>query len=97
MTTSSTLALAEQLHRDQMLAARAIASLMLYELPDEVRSRGHQAIHDGAGYVELRTRVVTGQAELGARGDRRVRPAMTRPHLNPSRSPQQAQCSNHEM
>jgi len=26
--------------------------------------RVHQAIHDGTGYVELRTRIETGQAEL---------------------------------
>ena len=37
---------------------------MLNELPDEVRSRVHQAIRDGTGYVELRTRIETGQVEL---------------------------------
>jgi hypothetical protein len=37
---------------------------MLVELPDEVRSRVDQAIHDGTGYVELRTRIETGQFEL---------------------------------
>jgi hypothetical protein len=43
---------------------RALASLMLNELPDEVRSRVHRAIHDGTGYVELRTRIETGQVDL---------------------------------
>jgi hypothetical protein len=57
-------ALAEQLQRDQVLATRALASLMLNELPDEVRSRVHQAIHDGTGYIEPRTRIDTGQVEL---------------------------------
>ena len=57
-------ALAEQLQRDQVLATRALASLMLNELLEEVRSRVHQAIHDRTGYVELRTRIETGQVEL---------------------------------
>ena len=46
------------------LATRALAALMLNELPEQVRSRAHQAIHDGTGYVELRTRIETGQTEL---------------------------------
>lgn len=57
-------ALAEQFHRDQVLATRALASLMLNELPDEIRLRVHQALHDGTGYVELRTRIESGQVEL---------------------------------
>ena len=57
-------ALAKQLQRDQVLATRALATLMLNELPEEVRSRVHQAIHDGTGYVELRTRIETGRVEL---------------------------------
>jgi hypothetical protein len=57
-------ALAEQLHRDQVLAARALAALMLNELPEQARSRVHQSVHDGTGYVELRTRIETGQTEL---------------------------------
>jgi hypothetical protein len=56
--------LAEQLQRDQVLASRALAALILNELPDEVRSRVHRAIHDGTGYIELRTRIETGQVEL---------------------------------
>jgi hypothetical protein len=56
--------LAEQLQRDQVLATRALAALMLNELPEKVRSRVHQAIHDGTGFVEPRTRIETGQAEL---------------------------------
>jgi hypothetical protein len=46
------LELATQLRRDQVLASRALAS------------RVHQAIHDGTGYVELRTRIEIGQVEL---------------------------------
>lgn len=60
----SSRALAEQLSRDQILATRALAALMLNELPEQVRSRVHQAVHDGTGYVELRTRIETGQTEL---------------------------------
>jgi hypothetical protein len=56
--------LGEQLHRDQVLATRALVALMLNELPEQVRSRVHQAVHDGTGYVELRTRIETGRAEL---------------------------------
>jgi hypothetical protein len=37
---------------------------MLVELPDDVRSRVLQAIHDRTGYVELRTRIETGEVEL---------------------------------
>jgi hypothetical protein len=57
-------ALAEQLQRDQVLATRALAAVMLNELPDQVRSRVHQAVHDGTGYVELRTRIENEQTEL---------------------------------
>ncbi len=57
-------ALADQFQRDQVLASRALVALMLNELPEQVRSRVHQAVHDGTGYVELRTRVETGQTEL---------------------------------
>ena len=57
-------ALAEHLRRDHVLASRALSAAMLNELPDEVRSRVHQAIHDGTGYVELRTRSETGEVEL---------------------------------
>jgi len=60
---SATHRLAEQLQRDHVLATRALAALMLNELPEQVRSRVHQAVHDGTGYVELRTRVETGQVE----------------------------------
>jgi hypothetical protein len=39
-------ALAEQLQRDHVLAARALSALILSELPEEVRSRVHQAVHE---------------------------------------------------
>jgi hypothetical protein len=48
------------LQRDQVLATRALAAIMLDELPEQVRSRVHQAVHDGTGYVELRPRVTMG-------------------------------------
>jgi hypothetical protein len=57
-------ALAEQLQRDQVLASRALVAAMLNEPPENVRSRVHQAIHDGTGYVEVRTRIETVQTEL---------------------------------
>jgi hypothetical protein len=57
-------AMAEQLQRDQVLATRALAAVMLNELPEQARSRVHQAVHDGTGYVELRTRIETGHTEL---------------------------------
>jgi hypothetical protein len=37
---------------------------MLNELAEGACSRVHQAIHDGTGYVELRTQIETGEAEL---------------------------------
>jgi hypothetical protein len=57
-------ALAEQLQRDQVLATRAIAALMLDEPPEQVRSRVYEAVRNGTGYVELRTRIETGKIEL---------------------------------
>jgi hypothetical protein len=49
-------ALGQHGQRDQVLSARALAALMLDELPEQLRSRIYQAVHDGTGYVELRTR-----------------------------------------
>jgi hypothetical protein len=46
---SDTRALADQLQRDQVLASRALVALMLNELPEQVRSRLHQAVHNGIG------------------------------------------------
>jgi hypothetical protein len=57
-------AFGEQLQRDHVLATRALASVMLNELPEDVRSRVHQAVHDGNRYMELRTRIETGQTEI---------------------------------
>ena len=56
--------LAEQLTRDQVLSARALVALMLNQLPNEIRSRVHQAIANGTGYIELRTRIESGETEL---------------------------------
>lgn len=55
----TTRALAEHLQRDQVLASRALVAATLKELTEIVRSRVHQAVHDGTGYVELRTRIET--------------------------------------
>jgi hypothetical protein len=56
--------LAEQLLRDQMLSARALVALQLNRLHPEIRSRVNQAIANGAGHVELRTRISTGETEF---------------------------------
>jgi hypothetical protein len=56
--------LAEQFLRDHVLAARALVALQLNQLPDGIRSRVNQAIANGTGYTELRTRIDTGETEL---------------------------------
>jgi hypothetical protein len=56
--------LAEQLLRDQMLSARALVALQLNQLHPEIRSRVNQAITNGTGYAELRTRISTGETDL---------------------------------
>jgi hypothetical protein len=56
--------LAEQFLRDHVLAARALAALLLNQLPDEIRSRVNLAIANGTGFAELRTRISTGETEL---------------------------------
>ena len=56
--------LAEQFLRDHVLAARALAALLLNQLPEEIRSRVNLAIANGTGFAELRTRISTGETEL---------------------------------
>jgi hypothetical protein len=56
--------LAEQFLRDHVLSARALVALQLNQLPDGIRSRVNQAIANGTGHAELRTRIDTGETEL---------------------------------
>jgi hypothetical protein len=56
--------LAEQFLRDHVLASRALAALLLNQLPGEIRSRVNLAIANGTGFAELRTRISTGETEL---------------------------------
>jgi 5-hydroxyisourate hydrolase-like protein (transthyretin family) len=45
-------------------AAAALIALMLKNLPDDVRTRTLDAVRNGTGKVELRTRVNTNETEL---------------------------------
>ena len=45
-------------------ATAALTALMLKELPDEVRARTLDAVRNGTGAIELRTRVESGEVEL---------------------------------
>jgi hypothetical protein len=56
--------LAEVLIRDNVLAARAVASLQLHRLDESVRHHVHQAIANRTGFLELRTRIETAETEL---------------------------------
>lgn len=56
--------LAEQFLRDHVLAARALAALLLNQLPGEIRSLVNVAIANGTGFAELCTRISTGETEL---------------------------------
>jgi hypothetical protein len=55
---------AELFLRDQMLSARALVALQMQELPPEIRFRASQAIAEGTGYAQLRTRIDNGETEL---------------------------------
>lgn len=56
--------LAAQLLRDHFTATAALIALMLKNLPDDVRTRTLDAVHNGTGKVELRTRVESNETEL---------------------------------
>jgi hypothetical protein len=56
--------LAEVLIRDNVLAARAVATLQLHRLDESVRHRVHRAIANRTGFLELRTRIETAETEL---------------------------------
>ena len=55
---------ADQFLRDHVLASRALATLLLNQLPEEIRSRVNLAIRNGTGFAELRMRISRGETEL---------------------------------
>ena len=56
--------LAEKLLKDHFTATAALIALMLKNLPDDVRTRELDAVRNGTGKVELRTRVESNETEL---------------------------------
>ena len=58
--------LAARLLRDHFTATAALIALMLKNLPDEVRTRVMDALRNGTGRAELRTRVESNETELTA-------------------------------
>jgi hypothetical protein len=56
--------LAARLLRDHFTATAALIALMLNNLPDGVRTRTLDALRNGNGEVELRTRVESNETEL---------------------------------
>jgi hypothetical protein len=56
--------LAAKLLRDHFTATAALIALMLKDLPEFVRTRTFDAVRNGTGNVELRTRVESNETEL---------------------------------
>ena len=56
--------LAAKLLQDHFTATAALIVLMLKNLPDDVRTRTLDAVRNGTGKVELRTRVESNETEL---------------------------------
>ena len=56
--------LAAKLLQDHFTATAALIALMLKNLPDDVRTRALDAVRNGTGKVELRTRVESNETEL---------------------------------
>lgn len=56
--------LAAKLLQDHFTATAALIALMLKNPPDDVRTRTLDAVRNGTGKVELRTRVETNETEL---------------------------------
>lgn len=56
--------LAYMLLQSHFTASAALIALMLKNLPDEVRTRVMDAVRNGTGKVELRTRVESNETEL---------------------------------
>jgi len=57
-------ALAEKLLQGHFTATAALVALMLRNLPDDVKTRTLDAVRNGTGKVELRTRVESSETEL---------------------------------
>ena len=56
--------LAAKLLQDHFTATAALIALMLKNPPDDVRTRTLDAVRNGTGKVELRTRVDSNETEL---------------------------------
>jgi hypothetical protein len=56
--------LAEMLFRNHFTTTAALIALMLKNLPDDVRTRTLDAVRNGTGKVELRTRAESNETEL---------------------------------
>jgi hypothetical protein len=56
--------LATKFQQDHFTATAALIALMLKNLPDDVRTRTFDAMRNGTGKVELRTRVESSETEL---------------------------------
>jgi hypothetical protein len=56
--------LANKLLEDHFTATAALIALMLKDLPDDVRTRTLDAVRNGTGKVELRTRAESNETEL---------------------------------
>jgi len=54
----------EKVRRDLMVTSAAYVDLLLRQLPEFVRSRTLDAVRNGTGKVELRTRVESNETEL---------------------------------
>lgn len=57
-------ALAKQLLRDHFTVSTALIALMLKNLPHNARTRTLDAVRNGTGKVELRTRVESSETKL---------------------------------
>ena len=55
--------LAEKLLQNRFAASATLIALMLKNLPDDVRTRTLDAVRNGTGKVELRTRVESNETE----------------------------------
>ena len=56
--------LAHMLLQNHFTATGSLTALQMRHLPEEIRARVADAISNGAGYIELRTRLDTSQTEL---------------------------------
>jgi hypothetical protein len=56
--------LAPKLLHDPLTTAAAFIAVLLKNLPDDIRTRTLDAVHNGTGKVELSTRVESNESEL---------------------------------